>query len=135
VSGCRRLSRRTVIELGAALPLAALVACRDEPPPAETVVELAALPEGKRVVVMHGDEPVELLRTGQSVSARSLWCTHTGCRVNWIPERDHYQCLCHDGRFDADGNVLLGPPTRPLRQPPFELREGAVVLLAAAATP
>jgi nitrite reductase/ring-hydroxylating ferredoxin subunit len=126
------VSRRSFLELGLsalAAPLA-FAGCDATPkPPPGTVVELASLPEGERVVVMRQDEPIELVRNGATVRARSLFCTHTGCVVKWDPNRSLYQCLCHDGRFDADGNVLLGPPPRPLRAAPIELRGSTVILL------
>lgn len=94
---------------------------------------LAALPPGERVRVVHAEEPVELLRHDDgSVTARSLWCTHMGCEVHWNPESSQYVCPCHDGRFDADGRPLSGPPSRPLRTVPTE-RAGDRVLLPLAA--
>jgi len=41
-------------------------------------------------------------------------CTHLACRVTWHPEIEHYVSPCHDGHFDIVGNVLSGPPPRPL---------------------
>jgi len=41
-------------------------------------------------------------------------CTHLACRVSWHPDVEHYISPCHDGHFDIDGNVLSGPPPRPL---------------------
>jgi Rieske Fe-S protein len=124
----RELSRRALLGLGAAAPVAALAACRPAPPPPPpgTTVALASLPEGEPVVVMNGEEPVELLRDGDSVRALSLWCTHAGCRVRWVPGLDAYQCYCHDGRFAKDGSVLLGPPVKPLRRPAIEIRGDSV---------
>ena len=44
--------------------------------------------------------------------ARSLLCTHFGCRVVWEPARgQRYRCPCHQGWFDADGRPVAGPPT------------------------
>ncbi len=50
-----------------------------------------------------------------TVVARSLLCTHQGCEVAWQPDPDHYVCPCHDGRFDAAGSPVYGPPRQPLR--------------------
>jgi len=41
-------------------------------------------------------------------------CTHLSCHVNWKQDLHEYVCPCHDGRFGIDGNVLAGPPPRPL---------------------
>ena len=41
-------------------------------------------------------------------------CTHLGCRVTWHPDQKHYISPCHDGHFDILGNVVSGPPPRPL---------------------
>jgi cytochrome b6-f complex iron-sulfur subunit len=42
-------------------------------------------------------------------------CTHLSCAVFYSPKDDRIQCPCHNGWFDArTGNVLQGPPPRPL---------------------
>jgi Rieske Fe-S protein len=41
-------------------------------------------------------------------------CTHLGCRVTWHADQEHYISPCHDGHFDILGNVISGPPPRPL---------------------
>jgi Rieske Fe-S protein len=42
-------------------------------------------------------------------------CTHLSCAVFYQPANDKIQCPCHNGWFDArTGNVLQGPPPRPL---------------------
>jgi cytochrome b6-f complex iron-sulfur subunit len=44
-------------------------------------------------------------------------CTHLSCAVFYEPQADKIQCPCHNGWFDArTGNVLQGPPPRPLRR-------------------
>lgn len=109
--------------------LASLGCAKPAPPPAPTLtVPLAELPEGVRVVRRLGDRPVELLRAGGTVRARSLWCTHQGCAVRWVPESGRYQCLCHEGTFDADGQPLSGPPPRPLRDLPVRVGATEVVV-------
>ena len=43
-------------------------------------------------------------------------CTHLSCAVFYQPAADKIQCPCHNGWFDArTGNVLQGPPPRPLK--------------------
>lgn len=108
------LSRRELLAVGFALPLAACA--RTPPPPPGTRVPLDAIPAGARLRVLHGEEPVELRREGGEVRARSLWCTHTGCEVRWDEAAELYRCPCHEATFGADGRVRSGPPPRPLRE-------------------
>jgi menaquinol-cytochrome c reductase iron-sulfur subunit len=51
---------------------------------------------------------------GRTYIAMSNICTHLGCRVRWIAEQDQFFCPCHNGVFDISGNVVAGPPPRPL---------------------
>lgn len=41
-------------------------------------------------------------------------CTHLGCRITWHQNIENYVSPCHDGHFDMLGNVVSGPPPRPL---------------------
>ena len=51
---------------------------------------------------------------GQTFIALSSICTHLGCRIRWNDEREQFHCPCHVGIFDRQGNVVSGPPPRPL---------------------
>ena len=110
--------RQALLLLGkgacAALATQSLAACTSNGPARETVVSLDSIPEDGRLEIDHLGRPVELLRTGDAVEARSLWCTHFGCVVRWEPDRREYLCPCHDGLFDARGRPIGGPPTVPL---------------------
>lgn len=50
----------------------------------------------------------------QDVRVFSDICTHLGCRVTWHADQQHYISPCHNGHFDIVGNVVSGPPPRPL---------------------
>jgi Rieske Fe-S protein len=123
------MSRRAALRLAAAAPLAAAAACdrRDAAPPGLRV-SLASLPEGERVRIVRDEEPIELVRRGDEVTARSLWCTHVGCEVRWVERHGFYACPCHGGIFDAEGRPSGGPPNRPLRVVPLTRQGGAVVV-------
>ena len=54
-------------------------------------------------------------------------CTHLTCPVYYAKEEDRLECPCHEGGFDVHtGNVLYGPPPRPLDQIKLEVRAGEV---------
>lgn len=50
-------------------------------------------------------------------------CTHLSCPVYFERTHQRLECPCHDGAFDAKtGNVLYGPPPRPLDTIKLEVR-------------
>jgi nitrite reductase/ring-hydroxylating ferredoxin subunit len=50
-------------------------------------------------------------------------CTHLSCPVYFERAQQRLECPCHDGAFDAKtGNVLYGPPPRPLDIIKLEVR-------------
>ena len=54
-------------------------------------------------------------------------CTHLACPVYYEQQRQRLECPCHEGGFDVrNGNVLYGPPPRPLDQIVLEVRGGEV---------
>jgi Rieske Fe-S protein len=52
--------------------------------------------------------------TEEEILALSNVCTHLSCRVTWREDVEYYFCPCHDGRFDINGQVISGPPPKPL---------------------
>jgi menaquinol-cytochrome c reductase iron-sulfur subunit len=50
----------------------------------------------------------------KQVKVFSGTCTHLGCQVLWDGEAKKFNCPCHGGAYDASGQVLEGPPPRPL---------------------
>ena len=94
------------------------------PKPAGVAIPLAELEGGRRIVVAVRGDPVEVSSADNSVVARSLLCTHTGCVVKWKEERGEYVCPCHEGRFDADDEVVAGAPSKPLPTLPVRISGG-----------
>jgi len=41
-------------------------------------------------------------------------CRHMKCIVHWNNAEKTWDCPCHGGRYDRYGNVIMGPPKRPL---------------------
>ena len=57
-----------------------------------------------------------LRKEGQDPIVFSDVCTHLSCRVNWDEEKSEFNCPCHAAFFDINGEVVSGPPPRPLDQ-------------------
>jgi Rieske Fe-S protein len=58
---------------------------------------------------------VFLVKTSDTqVTALSSTCTHLGCRVGWDAEAQVLRCPCHGGIYDRTGQVIAGPPPKPL---------------------
>jgi menaquinol-cytochrome c reductase iron-sulfur subunit len=60
------------------------------------------------------DYGLYVVRKSGEVRVFSDVCTHLGCRVSWHVDQEYYISPCHDGHFDILGNVISGPPPRPL---------------------
>ena len=55
-------------------------------------------------------------------------CTHLACTVNWREDTQAFVCPCHDAQFSKQGEVLGGPPPRPLdRYDQFRLTDEGVL--------
>ena len=55
-----------------------------------------------------------LTDNGRDFTALSNVCTHLGCRVRWVDGEEQFFCPCHNAAFDKRGDVVAGPPPRPL---------------------
>jgi Rieske Fe-S protein len=62
------------------------------------------------------------------VTAISAGCTHLGCIVTWDEDQKIFKCPCHDGRYDADGKVVSGPPPAPLKRHKTKIEDGRIFL-------
>ncbi len=66
---------------------------------------------------------------GRDFVAMSNICTHLGCRVRWIEEQERFFCPCHNAAFGKDGEVLSGPPPRPLDRFEVKAEDGQLLIL------
>jgi len=60
--------------------------------------------------------------------AFSAVCTHLTCTVRYEGDSGTLFCPCHNGRFDLAGNVLSGPPPRPLEAFDVEVSGGDITV-------
>jgi menaquinol-cytochrome c reductase iron-sulfur subunit len=102
----RETGWRTVAHLGALAPLT----------PTEAVIKETR----KDAWTLHPDDIVGrvwLVRQneGDALTAFTTICPHLGCSVNWVPappgqpaDSGQFLCPCHGGRFQLDGDRVLG---------------------------
>ena len=68
-------------------------------------------------IVPFGGKPALVVRTPEGeLRAFTAVCTHLACTVQYRPDLTHIWCACHDGHYDLHGQVLAGPPPRPLEE-------------------
>lgn len=79
-------------------------------------------------LVDSGGGPLLVVRTAaKDYRALSSICTHSEiCQVEWDSKREQVICPCHRSAYDVFGNVLRGPPPRPLRSYPVAVIDGGV---------
>jgi succinate dehydrogenase / fumarate reductase iron-sulfur subunit len=65
--------------------------------------------------------PVLVSHTGNDIVCFKSACPHLGCVVKWDALAGRFRCSCHGGNFDRDGNVIAGPPPRPLDRYAFKV--------------
>jgi cytochrome b6-f complex iron-sulfur subunit len=64
-----------------------------------------------------GSKPGLLIRTPEGeLQAFSAVCTHLQCTVQYKGDTSQIWCACHNGLYDLAGNVVSGPPPRPLER-------------------
>jgi Rieske Fe-S protein len=102
-----------------------------DPGTARPIVASSALVEGAAWLFRYPTEldPAILVRLPDGeLRAFSQHCTHLGCVVYWETARRQMRCPCHEGVFDArSGDVLAGPPQRPLARIAVEVRPDGMI--------
>ena len=64
-----------------------------------------------------GSRPGLLIRTQDGeLQAFNAVCTHLDCTVQYKADTSQIWCACHNGLYDLSGNVVSGPPPRPLER-------------------
>lgn len=81
-----------------------------------------------RIEKFNGRKIFLTLRDGKVVIF-SLICRHKRCTVAWEESREQFECPCHEGVYDREGEVVDGPPPAPLHRFKHEIREGDVWVL------
>ena len=88
---------------------------------------LSDLNVGEARFVAHALEPFWVVRTDSNqVTALPATCTHLRCVLQWDKPSGRLVCPCHAGAFDLNGNVVSGPPPRPLRPLRVDVKGGII---------
>ena len=76
-----------------------------------------------------GNRPGILVHTPQGdLKAFSAVCTHLNCTVQYDDQASVIWCACHNGKFDLNGQVISGPPPRPLEAYQVNVRGDEIVV-------
>ncbi len=79
------------------------------------VADVKDVPVGKVVTFPYNGTPAALLHLSENkYKAFYLKCTHLGCIVHWTEKDKLFECPCHGGKYDVNGNVVSGPPPKHL---------------------
>jgi cytochrome b6-f complex iron-sulfur subunit len=79
-------------------------------------------------VVPFRKERTFIVRTEGGFLAISSVCTHLHCIVNWNAVLKEFECPCHGAKFNPFGEVVAGPPPRPLDLYKLQIVAGNVVI-------
>jgi len=68
------------------------------------------------LVVIEGERLAVFRDEHGEVHMMSPVCRHMGCFVRFNAAEQTWDCPCHGGRYEARGQVIMGPPKQPLEQ-------------------
>jgi Rieske Fe-S protein len=90
----------------------------EEPATASVVVgPAAAIKPDSGTIFKFGSRPGIVVSTPEGeIRAFSAICTHLDCTVQYKSDVSQLWCACHNGFYDLAGNVVSGPPPRPLER-------------------
>lgn len=89
---------------------------------------LTAGEAGKTTVYVRQAAPSDSDTLGQPYIAISTRCTHLGCPVRYVQASQRFICPCHGGVYGAAGEVVGGPPVRPLDRFETTVENGRVLV-------
>ncbi len=62
----------------------------------------------------HAERDFILFAGSKQPWAISRTCTHLGCRVNFLEDKQFIECPCHQSRFTTTGKLISGPAKKNL---------------------
>jgi len=90
---------------------------QEESMTAVTAAKVSELKLNSGRIFKFGNRPGLLIRTSAGAwKAFLAVCPHLNCTVQYREETQQIWCACHNGTFDLNGQVISGPPPRPLEE-------------------
>jgi len=95
----------------------------------KVVIRKNEIPSGDaRDFVYQNAAAIVINRPDKGFIAFSRACTHLGCLVVFDKGRQKLQCPCHAGTYDLEGNVVSGPPPKPLTPIPLKIEGDSIII-------
>ncbi len=95
----------------------------------QITLKKSEIPAGEaREIPLNSTPSLIINRPGIGFIALSRVCTHLGCLVEYDRIRNRIICPCHGAIFDLEGNVLSGPPPKPLPKLPLKVEGDSIVI-------
>ncbi|MGI6638449.1 MAG: ubiquinol-cytochrome c reductase iron-sulfur subunit [Desulfobulbus sp.] len=113
-----RQGAQWVVAIGSALFLYPLVRFASFKMPRKP--QLVEVPAPLPLSGAHSGQNFILFVKDDHAWAVSRTCTHLGCRINYLEDKEWIECPCHQSRFTKEGRCIAGPaeedlPTFPVR--------------------
>ncbi|MCX6618086.1 MAG: Rieske (2Fe-2S) protein [Acidobacteria bacterium] len=102
---------------------------QEESMTAVTAAKISDLKLNSGRIFKFGSRPGLLVRTsGGTWKAFLAVCPHLNCTVQYRSETQQIWCACHNGTFDLNGQVISGPPPKPLEEFEVNVRGDEVIV-------
>ena len=93
------------------------------------IIRKSEIPSGDAKDFIYRNTPAVIINSSdKGFIALSRVCTHLGCLVEYNRGKQRLICPCHAGNFDLEGNVLSGPPPKPLTAIPLRIDGENIVI-------
>jgi menaquinol-cytochrome c reductase iron-sulfur subunit len=79
--------------------------------------------------VIESSSSAWVVKEGEEWVVYDPHCTHLGCPYRWDSSKSAFLCPCHGGIFTKEGQVVSGPPPKPLRRYPARVENGILFIL------
>lgn len=94
----------------------------------KVIVNRNEVPPGSAKDIVVNNIPAMIINTPTGFIALSKVCTHLGCLVDYDKGKSRLLCPCHAGVYNLEGNVVSGPPPKPLQKFPLKVEGEDIVI-------